>query len=250
MKYMGSKNKISKHIVPIIQSIIDSEDIGTYIEPFVGGSNIIDKINCDKKIGYDKSKYLIELFKYLQKHDVSDFPLHITKEEYSKVRGNKDSYSDWYVGLVGFLSSWNGRFFDGGYSGIRTVANNKQRDYYQESVKNIFKQKENILDVHYETKDFSNLNNIKNSLIYCDAPYQLTKKYSISKDFDYELYWDKIRKWSKHNIVLVSEYDAPDDFKCIWEQEVNVTINHSSTVKKVEKLFILNKILKNNSTIQ
>lgn len=37
MKYMGSKSRISKYIVPIIQKYIDENGIKTYIEPFVGG---------------------------------------------------------------------------------------------------------------------------------------------------------------------------------------------------------------------
>ena len=37
MKYMGSKSRISKYIVPIIQKYIDENAIKTYIEPFVGG---------------------------------------------------------------------------------------------------------------------------------------------------------------------------------------------------------------------
>ena len=35
MQYMGSKNRISKYIVPIIQSYISS-NIKGYIEPFMG----------------------------------------------------------------------------------------------------------------------------------------------------------------------------------------------------------------------
>ena len=49
MKYVGSKNRLSKHIAPIIQSYIDDNNITQYLEPFVGGANMIDKINCDKK---------------------------------------------------------------------------------------------------------------------------------------------------------------------------------------------------------
>ena len=44
MKYMGSKNRIAKHIVPIIQRYIDKTNPKSYIEPFVGGANVIDKI--------------------------------------------------------------------------------------------------------------------------------------------------------------------------------------------------------------
>ena len=37
MKYVGSKNRIAKDIVPIIQSCIDKNNITEYYEPFVGG---------------------------------------------------------------------------------------------------------------------------------------------------------------------------------------------------------------------
>ena len=46
MKYVGSKNRLSKQLAPIIQSYIDGmgERCNGYWEPFVGGANMIDKI--------------------------------------------------------------------------------------------------------------------------------------------------------------------------------------------------------------
>ena len=44
MVYMGSKAKYAEHIVPILQKAIDDNGVETYIECFVGGANIIDKI--------------------------------------------------------------------------------------------------------------------------------------------------------------------------------------------------------------
>ena len=49
MQYMGSKNRFAKELAPIIQSYITS-DIKGYLEPFVGGANMIDKINCTKNM--------------------------------------------------------------------------------------------------------------------------------------------------------------------------------------------------------
>lgn len=49
MVYQGSKNRLTKYIVPIIQKKIDENNISTYIEPFVGGANVIDKINCKNR---------------------------------------------------------------------------------------------------------------------------------------------------------------------------------------------------------
>ena len=54
MNYIGSKNRLSKELVPIIQSYIDNmPNCNGYLEPFVGGANVIDKIKCENKYGSD-----------------------------------------------------------------------------------------------------------------------------------------------------------------------------------------------------
>ena len=63
---MGGKSRIAKYIVPIIQKCIDDNNLETYIEPFAGGLNVIDKVKCKSRYGYEKNKYLIALFKHLQ----------------------------------------------------------------------------------------------------------------------------------------------------------------------------------------
>lgn len=63
---MGSKSRIAKDIVPIIQKCIDDNNIDIYIEPFVGGSNMIEHIRCNTKKGYDSNNYLIEFWRELQ----------------------------------------------------------------------------------------------------------------------------------------------------------------------------------------
>lgn len=81
---MGSKSRIAKHIVPIIQRYIDETKVTTYYEPFVGGCNVIDKINCELKFGRDANKYLIALLKHVQ----DGLPLYnsVPKELYDMAR--------------------------------------------------------------------------------------------------------------------------------------------------------------------
>ena len=81
---MGSKAKITKYIVPIIQRKIDESGARYYVEPFAGGCNVIDKIKAEHRIASDSNKYLIALFQHLQ--DGGELPEHITREEYNKVR--------------------------------------------------------------------------------------------------------------------------------------------------------------------
>jgi len=42
MKYMGSKNRIAKHLLPIM--LAERKPDQWWVEPFVGGANMIDKV--------------------------------------------------------------------------------------------------------------------------------------------------------------------------------------------------------------
>lgn len=90
MKYVGSKNRLSKDLAPIIQSYITNETEG-YLEPFVGGANMIDKIKCNKKIGTDNHKYLIAVLKKLSEGWIP--PEEITEEKYKDIKNNKKKIS-------------------------------------------------------------------------------------------------------------------------------------------------------------
>lgn len=81
MKYMGSKSRIAKYILPII--LKDRKDGQYYVEPFCGGCNTIDKVK-GLRIGNDKNKFLISMWKYLC--NGRKFPIKISKETYSYYR--------------------------------------------------------------------------------------------------------------------------------------------------------------------
>lgn len=237
MKYMGSKSRIKKYIVPILQEIIDKNNIKMYIEPFVGGANIIDAIVCKTKIGNDISAPLIELFKAIQRGEI--LPQNVTKELYDDVRKNQftKKYPLWFVGAVGFLASYGGRYFDGGYAKAG-YEKGRLRNYYNEAKNNILAQKGNIMDVVFTNKDYKEIKTVKGTLIYADIPYKDTKQYNTSKDFDHNYFWNWAREFSKDNIVVVSELQAPDDFICIWEQKTLRSIKAKDKSYVTEKLFI------------
>lgn len=175
---------------------------------------------------------------------ISTLPEFIDKDHYSEVRKcfneNNHKFPDWYIGAVGFLSSYNGRFYDGGYSGIVHTKSGTIRNYYDEAKRNLENQITSLKDIKFLHGDYADLwSDAKNSLIYCDIPYQGTKQYGISKNFDYDRFWDWAEEMNKYNVVLVSEHKAPHQWRCIWEQEVKRTIDNTKRVKAVEKLFEL-----------
>lgn len=245
---MGSKSRIAKYIAPIIQKYIDERNCVQYIEPFVGGANIIDKIVCKEKIGNDLRESLIALLCHVQLH--IELPSSISKNMYDTVRNYPDGFENWYVGCVGFLASYNGRYFDGGYAktGYEKVNGGERlRDYYREAKDNLVSQSENKLfeDIIFQCADYRNCLDVyrpNGAVIYCDPPYENTKQYSNSSKFNYDEFWDIMRNLSMDNIVLISGLDAPSDFECVWEQEVSRSIKSTDKGKAVEKLFRLSDI--------
>ena len=236
---MGSKSRIAKHIVPIIQRCINDNQSISYIEPFVGGCNIIDKIECKNRIANDINIYLIELFKELL--NGGELPDYVSKEIYDIARKEwqtgKGNLSFFELGAIGFLASYNGRFFDGGYA-KSGYEGKRYRNYYQESKNNILNQIENLNDVNFFCLDYKELMTPANAVIYCDPPYKGTKQFHYSNNFNHIEFWDVMREWSRYNTVLISELEAPEDFECIWEQEVSRSIKSKDKSRVTEKLFI------------
>lgn len=236
MKYVGSKNKISKEIAPIIQKCIDDNNVEFYLEPFVGGANMIDKIKCKYRTGCDIHKELIALLEYASAEN--PLPKTITEQEYIRVKDNKERFHPWRIGLVGFCATFGSKYF-GGYARGNDAKGNP-RDIPNEAIRNLSSQVPNLKGVKFLNKNYLDLKkeNIKNFVIYCDPPYANTTEYKHG-DFDSIKFWDWVRDISKDNFVFISEYNAPDDFKCIWSKEVTTSLKVKEHENRTEKLFTI-----------
>ena len=241
MWYVGSKNKIAKDLVPIIQSYITADTKG-YLEPFVGGANVIDKINCSNKIGCDIHKELIALLQKAQ-NQPNDIPNIITEEEYTTVKNNKLNYEDWYVGLVGFCATFGAKYF-GGYA--RSKADKYKGEKTAMAIKNLKKQAPNLKGIKFVNCSFLDLpkDKIKGYVIYCDIPYKGTTKYATT-DFPYDEFYEWANEMARYNTVLISEYNMPSGYRCIWEKDTKVNFDSNRTAgdesnMRTEKLFLCN----------
>lgn len=201
MVYQGSKTKYAKYIIPILQQELNNKRPIAFIDACCGGCNIIDKISYHTRIAIDKNLYLIELYKYAVAD--GELPSSIEEYEWNERKINPDLEPKWRTGLISILCSYNSKGFVGGF-----IHTSNGRDYYNERLRNFQKQIPLLKNIYFLCKDINTLD-VKNCLIYIDPPYQGTTLYDFSKGFDYEAFWDTVRRLSKSNYVYVSEQVAP-----------------------------------------
>lgn len=244
MKYMGSKSRIAKNILPII--LKDRKDGQFYVEPFVGGANMIDKVDGNR-IGSDCNEYLIALLKALSKGWQP--PIEVTRDFFFEVKGDKEAYSKELVGYLGFQLTFGCEWW-----GSFRRDNTGKRKYDLEAYNNVVKQQPNLTGIDFRLGDYDCLRIPPESIIYCDPPYEGVRKYVGNRSFDSAQFWCWCRgKIKQGHSVFVSEYNAPDDFVCVWEKQIpsngNNSIKAGQGLKATEKLFVHESQVLGNDTI-
>ena len=232
MKYMGSKNRIAKHLLPIM---LENRNGRTWVEPFVGGANMISKVE-GMRIGADFNEYLICLLSELQNgwQPIREVNIDLFKS----IRENPNDYQKHEVAYIEFLLTFGavwGRGFVGSVNDIVC----KGRDRIGEGYRNALKTQKEINGIEFIHSSYQFLEIPSNSLIYCDPPYEGTTKYKANEtEFNHLEFWDWCREKTKQgHKVYISECNAPDDFVCVWEKETVVNFNNSS-FKRIEKLYV------------
>lgn len=224
MRYFGGKSRIANDIVKILKQY--RKDGQTFVEPFVGGANIVTKMD-GKCLAFDKHKALIEMYKAIQNGWIP--PDNISEDEYKLAKNLPDT--DPLKAFIGFGCSFAGKYF-GGYA--RCANGNNYAKTAKNSILNKFKNLNK--DLIFQCQNYGDLI-LNNCLVYCDPPYHNTTKYTVG-DFNSNEFWNIMREWSKNNTVIISEYVAPDDFEVIWSKSVTTDIRgNSGRLDRVEKLF-------------
>lgn len=234
MKYMGSKARHAKHILPIV--LANRKPGQWYVEPFVGGANMIDKVDGNR-IGADVHPHLIALWKAVSEGWVP--PEFVSEDDYSNAK--RANNIDAYTAYVGFAFSFGAKFF-GGYA--RNVAGQKgsvdnMRNQSRMARNSLLKQSPSLRGVDFRLCPYNELEIPPQSIVYCDPPYAGTTKYATN-EFDHDNFWEWCRqKTNDGHSVFVSEYSAPDDWVCVWQNQVtaNFDSNRNGGSSRVERLF-------------
>lgn len=230
MKYMGSKSRIAKHILPII--LKDRAEGQFYVEPFVGGANMIDKV-IGNRVGYDINPHVTRALCDIRDCP-EDLPDSVSEQQYKSLKGSiPDKFTSW----IRFVCSFGGKF-ENGYAREKGSNDSTFCGYGK---RNALKQSPNIQGVNFICESFLNLT-FNNVVIYCDPPYRGTTSYK-TESFPYEKFYDWCRLMKlKGNRIFVSEYNMPDDFIQVWQGEIKTNFASSrtkATHNAIEKLFTL-----------
>jgi DNA adenine methylase len=231
MKYVGSKNRIAKEILKIM---LPYRKENTYwVEPFVGGGNLIDKVD-GFRIGSDKNKNVIDALLSIKNH-IDDLPknnLEFSEIDYNKLKDSDNNYL--HKAYASFAFSYGGKYL-GGW--CRDSLN--KRDYVSEAYKNAVKQNKALSNVELYDCDYKDLIIPEHSVIYCDPPYENSQGYNIN--FNHLEFWDWVEYIStsnKYSKVFVSEYNAPKKFECLYSKEIASSLTkYTGSKKAIEKLF-------------
>ena len=234
MKYMGSKRRIAKHILPIMVGVAQERGVTKWVEPFVGGGNMIDKVPPSfERIGYDLNDHAIMAMIDIRDR-AADLPDSVTEQEYNDMKGlPAASVTSW----VRFVTSFGGKL-DAGYAREKGSDDSTFCGYGK---RNALKQRPLLQGVQFTHGCYQGLD-VSNALIYCDPPYANAAGYKTG-DFNHDEFFDWCRaQAAKGNVVFVSEYNAPNDFVCLWQGEIKTNFASSRTAathNAVERLFMV-----------
>jgi|WetSurMetagenome_2_1015567.scaffolds.fasta_scaffold04314_3 DNA adenine methylase len=221
---MGGKNRTRKQIAKYLKTI--RKPYQTYFEPFCGGAWVLQEM-AGKRIASDGCFPLIAMYKDLQ--NGWEPPETLTEDEYQELKKLDDPYCGMKA-FAGFGCSHSGKYFNG-------YARSGSRNYCSNAKNSLLKQLPLIADVQFLYGEYNSHIPV-DMLVYCDPPYKGTTQYGYFETFDHEKFWDKIREWSKYNTVIVSEYNAPNDFECVLSLTTKTDMRVAGNKEiRVERLF-------------
>ena len=223
MRYLGGKSKIARALAGVIGK---GE---TLIEPFCGGGAMTAALAPQfvRVEASDTHEDLILLWKAIQAGWQP--PREISEQEYARLKLCAPSALRGFAGFAG--ASWGGKWF-GGY------ARGGGRNYADEAARSLARDVEKISNVTFYHRDYINIKPQPGDVVYADPPYAGTTGYG--KPFSSEEFWEVMNYWTILGaLVFVSEYKAPDNWACVWEQERtrDMKADTKTAVKVTEKLF-------------
>lgn len=223
MRFLGGKAKIARRILDAV--LKDRAPNQLYVEPFVGGCNVIDKAT-GPRWGNDTDAELINMWIAVQQG--WEPPESISEDEYRALRADPDA-DPALRAFAAFAASWGGKKW-GGYARDAEGCN-----YAAVGRRTLLRQAPAIQGVIFTALGYDQMLIPPGSLVYCDPPYADTTKYA-SGAFDHVAFWAWVREQSQASTVFVSEFTAPEDFVPVIEFPRTNYLNRKKVVEKLWRI--------------
>lgn len=227
MRYFGGKSKTAESIAAILNSRIQ-DGVDYYLEPFCGACWVSVRVTHPLKMLCDRNSALISMWECLRDGWIP--PEHVSEEEYRQAKYLQDSNP--LKAFIGFGCSFAGKWF-GGY-----CRDAKGCNYAMRAKNSCLSKIKHLSNSNFLCIDYRDLTPV-NALIYCDPPYAGTTPYNAIGAFDSSTFWDRMRFWSKKNIVIISEYSSPKDFQEIaaFPTKTGIRNKKGAVEQRIERLF-------------
>jgi site-specific DNA-adenine methylase len=232
--YQGGKKRIAKKIYAAIREAevgILGKKTCPWFEPFCGMGSVTNEVAKEEKdrkmFACDVLEDLILFWRAIQKDWVP--PSTCNVERYNELKFSEASPERLFIGIVG---SFNGNLFR------NYRLDYSKKDFLGEARRGIEKVRKNMKKVQFLDACSYEKHEPCGMTIYCDPPYKGNQLGPVLfRDFDHEHFWEIMRRWSKNNLVFVSETLAPTDWISIWKHDSYVC-NTQVKKKSMESLFL------------
>jgi DNA adenine methylase len=236
MQYMGGKARIARYVAPVIIERIKVTGAQVYWEPFLGGANMFTRIvpHVEVAIGSDIMPDLIMMWQAVQQGWLP--PDLITREQYAALRHATPSA---LRAFAGFGCSFGGKWF-GGY-GTQKDRGRGTTEVQDASRRSVARDAPIMQRAHVALLNYREARPRPGWVVYCDPPYAGTTAYAGADAWDADAFWKTAESWARSGChVLVSEYAAPDGWRCAWEGSTPSSLKRDdNTTRVVERLFEL-----------
>lgn len=255
LNYQGSKKRFADDIYVVIKQYVDaynskypSKKLKVLLSPFFGMGNVEFKFAENdnmKVIGNDINKDIILMWDGLKKGTWTP-PKDCSKAKFTKLKKSKENSAERGYCLTTF--SYGGIFnstYRPDYQPVHMCKTSTNTMY-----RKLLSKIPTLKQFTFSSGTYSRFNP-KNMLIYCDPPYisTISRSNKFLINFNITEFWDIMRIWSKHNLVFISEEQAPKDFTKVWEKQCIRHVNNSyeakqKKLKRKERLFLHNDWVK------
>jgi DNA adenine methylase len=203
------------------------------VEPFLGGCNVLPHATGPRLAGEIRPE-LAAL--YLAIANGWTPPESVSESEYRAIKTAPHQFAPRLVGFVAVACSFGGKWWGGYARGA------EGRNYALESSAALLKIADKIASAYIECASYDELRIPDRSIIYCDPPYAGTTGYAMRFDSAKFWAWAEAKTKEGHR-VFVSEYTAPDGWRCVWEKEARNSVRKKDGAPRpVERLFTLQSV--------